>query len=183
MTDSDSPKLLTTTFSFSPRTASVVDLETGAVFVVDTEAEKEVGQILDRTFPGRQGPQGELPVSVLPPVTPVNIPQAAPIAWRRPASQPASRKSRRDPEVAERRAYIRSLGDVPDETYWKLMDARYRTHATWQAWGCPESYVAASKVRNRETRDHFLRVQKEEIKNAWKEVRKKNPRQVRGKLR
>jgi len=94
-----------------------------------------------------------------------NLPLVAPVT---------SRRSRRDPEVTERRAHIRSIGDVPDATYWEMMDAKYRTPASWQAWGCPASYVTASKHKNKEIRDHFLGVQKDERKNARRAPRQKH---------
>jgi hypothetical protein len=82
---------------------------------------------------------------------------------------PPPRPSRKDPEVAKRRAHIRSLGNVSNLDYWKGMDKKYRTPAAWQEWGCPPSYVDASRDPNKDVRDHFLRVQAYERKNARRE--------------
>lgn len=78
-----------------------------------------------------------------------------------------SRKSKKNPDVAKRRAFIRRIGQVSEEKYCAKMDAGgYVTPVTWQNWDCPNSYKDAWELTNNDLRDRFLGVMRSERQNA-----------------
>jgi hypothetical protein len=86
-----------------------------------------------------------------------------------------SAKPKKDPAVAERRAFILSLDSLPEQDYCKQMhDAGHHTPLTWQAWGCPPDYLDALNLKKRKLRNRFLTaVRHSERKNARRRSQKK----------
>ena len=81
-------------------------------------------------------------------------------------SLPSLRKSKKNPEVAKRRSFIRKIGGVTEAKYCEMMATHYHTPASWQEWRCPASYLDSWNLTNNDLRERFLRVMRSERNNA-----------------